>query len=48
MECETCRITFFWEGLRAAFEDCPNSWHWYCVCCLAKATACPCKPGEVE
>lgn len=48
MECETCRITFFWEGLRVAFEDCPYSNHWYCVCCLAKATACPCKPGEAE
>lgn len=27
----------------AAFTDCPESWHYYCACCLAKATACPCE-----
>jgi hypothetical protein len=47
MECDGCRITFFWDGLRVAFEDCPESNHWYCPCCLAKTTTCPCK-AEAE
>ncbi|MFJ8727727.1 hypothetical protein [Streptomyces sp. NPDC093269] len=42
MECHGCGITFFWEGLRVAFEDCPESNHWYCPCCFAKTTACSC------
>jgi hypothetical protein len=42
MECQECGVTFFWEGLRVAFEDCRWSNHWYCVCCLAKVTGCGC------
>ncbi|MFJ2630888.1 hypothetical protein ACIO6U_02840 [Streptomyces sp. NPDC087422] len=46
MSCDGCGIDFFWEGLRKAFEDCPESWHWYCACCLTKATNCPCTAEE--
>lgn len=42
-ECDGgCGITFFWEGVVSEFEDCPESNHWYCPCCLAKVTACGC------
>jgi hypothetical protein len=42
-----CNVTFYVEGTITAFEDCPNSWHYYCACCLAKATKCPCPPEEL-
>lgn len=44
MECQSCEITFFWEGLRVAFEDCPWSNHWYCVCCRDRTNSCGCAP----
>lgn len=37
-----CNVTFYIEGMHAAFDDCPYSWHYYCACCRAKATRCPC------
>jgi hypothetical protein len=43
MGCDGCDISFFWDGLHMAFEDCPESNHWYCPCCLAKAEKCPCQ-----
>ena len=41
-----CETTFYVEGLTSAFPDCPKSWHYYCACCLAKATACPCEAED--
>lgn len=43
-----CNTTFFVEGVLSAFEDCPNVWHYFCACCLAKATACPCSADETD
>jgi hypothetical protein len=43
MPCQGCGIEIYWDGLRTAFEDCPESNHWYCPCCLAKITACGCE-----
>lgn len=46
-ECDgDCGITFFNEGLVPGFEDCPDVWHWYCRCCLAKATTCSCTDNQ--
>lgn len=45
-ECQRCEITFFWEGLRTAFDECPYSNHWYCVCCRAAITTCGCTEGD--
>ncbi|HWB35431.1 MAG TPA: hypothetical protein VHA75_05330 [Rugosimonospora sp.] len=42
MECETCRITFFWEGITGLFDDCPESMWFFCRCCAEKALSCPC------
>lgn len=42
MECETCNITFFWEGLVGLFDDCPESFWYFCRCCAGKITSCPC------
>lgn len=42
MECESCEITFFWEGLTGLFDDCPDSFWYFCRCCAEKATRCPC------
>lgn len=45
MGCDVCDITFFWEGLVALFDDCPDS-HWYfCRCCAEKVADCPCSAG---
>ena len=42
MECETCDIRFFWEGLVGLYDNCPES-HWYfCQCCSERITCCPC------
>lgn len=41
-----CGVTFFWEGMWAAFDDCPESDHYYCACCLSKADHCPCTPNR--
>jgi hypothetical protein len=41
-----CGVTFYNEAFTIAFEDCPESEHWYCACCLTKATTCPCAPTE--
>jgi hypothetical protein len=48
MSCSGCDIEFFWEGLIAAFDDCPESNHWYCACCLAKTTTCGCTSGATR
>lgn len=40
MECDNCGITFFWEGLRTVFEDCPESHHWLCECCAPATCSC--------
>jgi hypothetical protein len=42
MECETCRITFFWEGLTGLYDDCPESFWYFCRCCAEKISSCPC------
>lgn len=42
MECETCGITFFWEGIVGLFDDCPDSFWYFCRCCAEKAASCPC------
>lgn len=42
MECELCGITFFREGLTALYDDCPESFWWFCRCCATRTTACPC------
>jgi hypothetical protein len=44
MTCDGCGVAFFWEGLDVAFEDCPQSNHWLCACCLTGATTCGCEP----
>jgi hypothetical protein len=41
-ECETCGITFFWEGIVGLFDDCPESFWYFCRCCAGKAASCPC------
>lgn len=46
MECEVCKITFLWSGLREAFRDCQFSFHYYCACCLKKVRCCPCGDDE--
>lgn len=43
-----CGLMFFWEGAVEKFEDCENSGHWYCGCCAAKATHCPCTNPQKE
>lgn len=40
--CDTCDITFFWEGIVGLFDDCPESFWYFCHCCAKKATSCPC------
>lgn len=42
MECELCGITFFWEGLTGLYDDCPESFWYFCRCCAKRTTACPC------
>ncbi|MER6488772.1 hypothetical protein ABT264_35150 [Streptomyces virginiae] len=44
MSCDRCGVTFGWDGLNTVFEDCPESRHWLCNCCTAKATTCGCEP----
>lgn len=41
-----CGVTFFNEGTVIAFEDCPESWHYYCACCLARTEQCPCATAD--
>lgn len=40
-----CGLTFYNEGLGMKFEDCPESWHYYCTCCAAKVSTCGCEPS---
>ncbi len=53
MECDTCGITFFWEGITEPFSECPDRFWFFCYCCAEKVTACPCgatcvkNPGQV-
>jgi hypothetical protein len=42
MGCDTCDITFFWEGVVGLFDDCPDSFWYFCRCCAKRVTACPC------
>lgn len=42
MECDTCGITFFWEGIVGFFDDCPDSEYFFCQCCSEKIAVCPC------
>lgn len=43
-----CETTFYVEGLSMVFPDCPESWHYFCACCRAKAKVCPCEEqGQV-
>lgn len=42
MDCETCEITFFWEGLTSLFDDCPESFWYFCRCCAERVARCPC------
>lgn len=41
-ECETCDITLFWEGSVGLFDDCPESFWYFCHCCAERVTSCPC------
>jgi hypothetical protein len=40
-ECESCGITFFWEGLHAA-DGCPYYLCNYCQCCKDAGGSCAC------
>lgn len=42
MGCESCDISFCWEGITGLFDDCPDSFWYFCHCCAAKVTQCPC------
>lgn len=41
-ECETCEVSFFWEGITGLFDDCPESFWYFCRCCSERITSCPC------
>lgn len=42
MGCEICDLTFFWEGVVGLFDDCPESFWYFCSCCADKIVDCPC------
>ena len=48
MDCHSCSVTFFWDGITTLFEDCPDSWWYFCRCRADRALACPCGGGCVR
>lgn len=38
-----CNVMFHIEGVRLCFEECEEDMHYYCACCRAKMSECPCE-----